>query len=62
VPFGLGKQTDVYQLEYKREILFDISQRKRNSKDIIVISLIFLSIFGTVYYFANRRLNIKSSS
>ena len=63
VAFGLGKQTDVYQLEYKKEILFDLSKRKRNSKGLIIISLIFLLIFGSVYYFANRKLcSLKSSS
>ena len=62
VAFGLGKQTDIYQLEYNKEILFDLSQRKRNSKGLIIISLIFLLIFGSVYYFANKKLRFKKSS
>ncbi len=62
VAFGLGKQTDIYQLEYKKEILFDLSQRKRNSKGLIILSLIFLLIFGSVYYFANKKLRSKKSS
>ena len=55
--FGFGKQTDVYQLEYKKEVLLDLSKRKRNSEGLIVMSLIFILIFGTIYYFANRKLN-----
>ena len=58
----MGKQTDIYQLESKNEILLDLSERKRKSKGLIVISLIFLSIFGAVYYFAKRKINKKSYS
>jgi hypothetical protein len=60
VPFGLGKETDIYQLEYKKEILYDIAKRKKNSKGLIVFSLIALTIFGTAYYFGKIKLNKKS--
>ena len=56
VLFGFGKQTDVYQLEYKNETLFNISERKRNSKGLIKISLVSVLIFGSVYYFAKRKI------
>jgi hypothetical protein len=56
VLFGFGKQTDIYQLEYKYETLFNISDRKRNSKGLIKISLIAVLIFGSVYYFAKRKI------
>jgi hypothetical protein len=57
VPLGMGRQTDIYQLERKNEILLDLSERKRKSKGFIVISLIFLLIFGALHYFAKRKLN-----
>ena len=57
VLFGFGKQTDIYELEYKKETLFNISERKRNSKGLIKISLIAVLIFGSVYYFAKRKIN-----
>ena len=56
VLFGFGKQTDIYELEYKSETLFNISERKRNSKGLIKISLIAILIFGSVYYFAKRKI------
>jgi hypothetical protein len=54
VVFGFGKQRDVYQLESKNEILFDLDNRKRNSKGLMIISTIFLLIFGTVYFFCKK--------
>lgn len=61
VLFGLGKQTDVYELQHKNETLFNISERKRNSKGSIKISLIVVLIFGSVYYFARRKIkNMKN--
>jgi hypothetical protein len=57
VPLGMGRQTDIYQLESKNVILLDLSERKRKSKGFIVISLIFLIIFGALYYFAKRKIN-----
>ena len=62
VPLGMGRQTDIYQLESKNEILLDLSERKRKSKGLIVISLIALTIFGAAYYFAKRKINKKSYS
>ena len=56
VLFGFGKQTDIYELEYKSETLFSISERKKNSKGLIKISLIAVLIFGSVYYFAKRKI------
>ena len=56
VLFGFGKQTDIYELEYKYGTLFNISERKRNSKGLIKISLIAVLIFGSVYYFAKRKI------
>lgn len=56
VLFGFGKQTDVYELQHKNETLFNISERKRNSKGSIKISLIVVLIFGSVYYFARRKI------
>ena len=59
VLFGFGKQTDVYELQHKNETLFNISERKRNSKGSIKISLIVVLIFGSVYYFARRKIKNK---
>lgn len=56
VLFGFGKQTDIYELEYKNEILFNIAERKTNSKGSIKISLVAVLIFGSVYYFAKRKI------
>lgn len=56
VLFGFGKQTDIYELEYKYGTLFNISERKRNSKGLIKIGLIAVLIFGSVYYFAKRKI------
>ena len=61
VLFGFGKQTDVYELQHKNETLFNISERKRNSKGLIKISLIAVLIFGSVYYFARRKIKNKKS-
>ncbi len=56
VPLGMGRQTDIYQLENKNEILLDISERKRKSKGSIVISLISIIVFGALYYFGKRKI------
>ena len=56
VLFGFGKQTDIYELQHKNETLFNISERKRNSKGLIKISLIVVLIFSSVYYFARRKI------
>ena len=61
VLFGFGKQTDVYELQHKNETLFNISERKRNSKGSIKISLIVVLIFGSVYYFARRKIINKKN-
>jgi hypothetical protein len=61
VLFGFGKQTDVYELQHKNETLFNISERKRNSKGSIKISLIVVLIFGSVYYFARRKIKNKKN-
>ena len=61
VLFGFGKQTDVYELQHKNATLFNISERKRNSKGLIKISLIAILIFGSIYYFAKRKIKNKKS-
>ena len=61
VLFGFGKQTDVYELQHKNKTLFNISERKRNSKGSIKISLIAVLIFGSVYYFARRKIKNKKN-
>ena len=62
VPIGAGRQTDIYQLECKNKILFDLKNRKRNSKGLIIISSISLLFFGIFYYFARKRLIDRSIS
>ena len=61
VLFGFGKQTDVYELQHKNETLFNISEQKRKSKGSIKISLIVVLIFGSVYYFARRKIKNKKN-
>ena len=51
VPLGFGKQTDIYQLEYKNQVLFDIIQRKNNSKSLILVGIIATIIFGGFYIY-----------
>lgn len=58
---GFGNEFDIYQLEYKNRILFDLEKRKENSKGLIIIGLISFSMFGTAYYFV-RKLQRKSYS
>ena len=56
VPIGMGKQSDIYQLEHKNKILLNLKDRKKNSKSLININLIFLLVFGILYYFAKRKI------
>ncbi len=55
VPLGFGQQTDIYQLEYKNQILLDLNQRKKNSKGIMLIGIIASTGFGGFYFYLRRK-------
>jgi hypothetical protein len=62
VLLGFGRRTDIYQLEYKNKIIFDLNQRKSNSKALILIGSIFSIIFGCLCFYLKHKRNKKATS
>lgn len=56
VPLGMGKQTDIYQLEQQGKVLFDLRERKQSSKGITIIGAISTLGFLTFYLYHKRKV------
>jgi hypothetical protein len=54
VPLTSGIQTDIYQLEFRNKILFDLIQRKQNSKGLFFTTLIASIILSVTYYYIKK--------
>ncbi|MBI5021008.1 MAG: hypothetical protein HZB59_06195 [Ignavibacteriales bacterium] len=46
---GMGRQFDIYQLENKNRILFDLENRKQNASQLTLVSFMFSFFFGVFY-------------
>ena len=55
VPLGFGRQTDIYQLEYKNQIIFDLTERKNNSIGLVLMGAIASIIFGGLYVYRRKK-------
>lgn len=58
VIFGFGKLNEICQIEYKDNIIFDITQRKRNALGLAIISLSAIILFTSLYFFFKKSRKI----
>ncbi len=52
---GMGKRSDIYQLEYQGETLLHLSDKKQNVTGAIVIGAIFTIAFSAFYLYHRRK-------
>ena len=55
VPLGMGHRNDIFQMSINGKIIFDISQTKKNSGGIILLSLIAIPGFILLGRYLKRK-------